>query len=126
MLDKDVVEFAWTLPIDLKLGEGGGKQVLRDVLHRYVPREMMDRPKKGFSVPVKKWLKEPALRRWADELMNPELVRRQGFLDGEVVSRIWNDFISKDIWRPQIWYILMFQEWLLNVGRTGNACYVLP
>lgn len=125
MLDKDVVEFAWTLPIDLKLGEGGGKQVLRDVLYRYVPREMMDRPKKGFSVPVKKWLKEPALRRWADELMNPELVRRQGFLDGEVVSRIWNDFISKDIWRPQIWYILMFQEWLLNVGQTGNAGYAL-
>lgn len=114
MLDKDVIEFAWTLPIGLKLGDGTGKQVLRDVLYRYVPKEMLDRPKKGFSVPVKKWLKEPQLRKWAEGLLDPVLIKKQGFLDPEIVSRIWKDFIIEDIWRVQIWYILMFQEWLLE------------
>lgn len=112
MLDKDVVEFAWTLPICYKKGEDGGKQVLRDVLYRYVPRQMLDRPKKGFSVPVKKWLKEPMLRSWAEDLIDRELLRKQGFLNSEIVWKIWDDFIMRDIWRPQIWYILMFQEWL--------------
>lgn len=112
MLDKDVVEFAWTLPISYKRGEDGGKQVLRDVLYRYVPRKMLDRPKKGFSVPVKKWLKEPALKSWAEDLIDRELLKKQGYLNPEVVWQIWDDFIIRDIWRPQIWYILMFQEWL--------------
>lgn len=112
MLDKDVVEFAWTLPIELKRGTDGGKQVLRDVLYRYVPQEMMDRPKKGFSVPIKKWLKEPSLRQWAESLIDRELLRKQGLLDPEIVWQIWDDFVMRDIWRVQIWYILMFQEWL--------------
>lgn len=112
MLDRDVVEFAWTLPICYKKGEDGGKQVLRDVLYRYVPRQMLDRPKKGFSVPVKKWLKEPMLRSWAEDLIDRELLKKQGFLNPEIVWKIWDDFIMRDIWRPQIWYILMFQEWL--------------
>ncbi len=112
MLDKDVVEFAWTLPIELLRGRDGGKQILRDVLYRYVPREMLDRPKKGFSVPVRKWLKQPELRQWAESLLNRELVRSQGLLDPEVVWKIWDDFVTRDIWRVQIWYLLMFQEWL--------------
>lgn len=112
MLDKDVVEFAWTLPIEFKRGDGTGKQVLRDVLYRYVPKEMMDRPKKGFSIPIRKWLKEPALKQWAESLLDPCLIRQQGFLNPEVVAQLWDDFISRDIWRVQIWYILMFQEWL--------------
>lgn len=112
MLDKDVVEFAWTLPVCYKKGEDGGKQVLRDVLYRYVPRQMLDRPKKGFSVPVKKWLKEPMLKSWAEDLIDRELLKKQGFLNPEIVWKIWDDFIIRDIWRPQIWYILMFQEWL--------------
>ncbi|MDE7009154.1 MAG: asparagine synthase C-terminal domain-containing protein, partial [Lachnospiraceae bacterium] len=120
MLDKDVVEFAWTLPIEFKRGDGEGKQVLRNVLYRYVPKEIMDRPKKGFSIPVKKWLKEPGLRQWAEGLLNPVLIRQQGFLNEGVVSRIWDDFISKDIWRVQIWYILMFQEWLQGEESGGT------
>lgn len=112
MLDKDVVEFAWTLPIEFLKGEDGGKQVLRDVLYRYVPREMLDRPKKGFSVPIKKWLKQRELRQWAEALIGRELLVRQGLLDPDIVWRIWDDFVTRDIWRVQIWYILMFQEWL--------------
>lgn len=112
MLDKDVVEFAWTLPINLKREDGVGKKVLRDVLYRYIPKEIMDRPKKGFSVPVKKWLRQPELRQWAESLITPELIKKQGLLDPEVVWRIWEDFTVRKTWRVQIWYILMFQQWL--------------
>lgn len=112
MLDKDVVEFAWSLPIEFKRGEDGGKQVLRDVLYRYVPKEMLDRPKKGFSVPIRKWLKQPELRQWAESLIDRKVLNEQGILDPEVVWKIWNDFVERDEWRIQIWYILMFQQWL--------------
>lgn len=119
MLDRDVVEFAWTLPIELKRGDGMGKQVLRDVLYRYVPREIMDRPKKGFSVPVGKWLGQSELRLWAESLIAPELLKKQALLNSEVVQRIWEDFSERRIWRPQIWYILMFQQWLCAGAGKG-------
>ncbi|MBD5451123.1 MAG: asparagine synthase (glutamine-hydrolyzing) [Lachnospiraceae bacterium] len=111
MLDRDVVEFAWTLPIEYKKQDGIGKLVLRDVLYRYVPKVMMDRPKKGFSIPITEWLKEPKLRAWAEALLDKDLVKKQGILDADVVWRIWTDFIENGNWRIQIWYILMFQSW---------------
>lgn len=117
MLDRDVVEFSWTLPIEYLRDGQVGKRVLREVLYRYVPKEMMDRPKKGFSIPIMKWLKEDrALRAWAEQLLAPELISRQGFLNQEVVSGMWHDFVDKDIWRPQIWYVLVFQMWLEENG----------
>lgn len=116
MLDKDVVEFAWTLPVDYKRGEGVGKKVLRDVLYRYVPREMMERPKKGFSIPIDKWLRQPELREWAEGLIHKSTLTSQGILDPDVVWKIWDDFINHGEWRIQIWYILMFQQWLLQAG----------
>ncbi|MBE5875469.1 MAG: asparagine synthase (glutamine-hydrolyzing) [Lachnospiraceae bacterium] len=112
MLDKDVVEFAWTLPIEYKKQNGEGKLVLKDVLYRYVPKEMMDRPKTGFSIPIMKWLKEPELRAWAEALIDRKTLEQQGILNPDVVWRIWEDFIENDIWRVQIWYILMFQSWM--------------
>ncbi len=111
MLDKDVLEFAWSLPIEYKRADGTGKRVLRDVLYRYVPKEMMERPKKGFSIPVEKWLKQPRLREWAEALIDRDVLKRQGILDADIVWKIWNDFIEKGEWRIQIWYILMFQQW---------------
>lgn len=112
MLDRDVVEFAWTLPIDYMRGQGIGKKVLRNVLYRYVPKEMMERPKKGFSIPIQKWLLEPALRQWAETLIDRETIKQQGLLDADVVWKFWNDFTQRGQWRVQIWYILMFQEWM--------------
>ncbi len=114
MLDKDVVEFAWTLPIDYERGDGVGKKVLRDVLYRYVPKEMMERPKKGFSIPIDKWLREPQLRGWAETLIDRKTLVQQGILDVDVVWKMWTDFIERGEWRIQIWYILMFQEWMLR------------
>ncbi len=118
MLDKDVVEFAWTIPMAYKKQGTEGKLVLKDVLYRYVPREMMDRPKKGFSIPVTQWLREPGLREWAESLLDSSLIRQQGILNADVVGRIWRDFIENGNWQIQIWYILMFQSWMCE--RRGQ------
>ncbi|MCM1124528.1 MAG: asparagine synthase (glutamine-hydrolyzing) [Eubacterium sp.] len=112
MLDKDVVEFAWTLPLSYRKKDGVTKKILRDILYRYVPRELLERPKKGFSIPLHKWLKEPELRRWAEELIDRDILEEQMLLNADTVWKIWNDYIERDIWRVQIWYILMFQEWM--------------
>jgi len=126
MLDKDVVEFAWSLPIDYKRewenGKAGhtgfcGKKVLRDVLYRYVPREMMERPKKGFSIPIERWLLQPGLREWAEGLLDRKKLKEQGILDSDVVRRIWSDFTDRGEWRIQIWYLLMFQQWMEQAGE---------
>ncbi|MBE5828303.1 MAG: asparagine synthase (glutamine-hydrolyzing) [Butyrivibrio sp.] len=111
MLDKDVVEFAFSLPIDYLKDGKTGKRILRDVLYRYVPKEMMDRPKKGFSIPISKWLLEDDLRSWAEELLDKRKIQEAGILDCEVVEKIWRDFTDRGIYRIQIWYILMFQLW---------------
>ncbi len=126
-LDRDVVEFAWSLPIDYlrsidEKGQGGtsgsftGKLVLRDILYQYVPKTLMDRPKKGFSIPIRRWLKEGDLREWAEDLLDEQRLREEGFLDADQVRSLWNDFIVNDRWRQQIWYILMFENWLRTVS----------
>lgn len=118
MLDKDVVEFAWSLPIEYKRNGDTGKQVLRDVLYRYVPKEIMERPKKGFSIPIEDWLRKPELRGWAEDLIDRRRMQEEGYLDPEIVWKIWEDFILRGEWRIQIWYILMFQEWIRS--QRGN------
>lgn len=115
-LDRDVVEFAWTLPIDYLRDDKVGKKVLRNILYRYVPKELMDRPKKGFGIPIMKWLLEPKLREWAENLIDPVKIRQQGFLNESEVTKLWNDFVTNGEWHLQIWYILMFQQWLENIG----------
>ena len=112
MLDKDVVEFAWTLPLEYKYQNGITKKVLRNILYQYVPKEIMDLPKRGFSIPVSKWLKEPELRGWAESLIDRKTLEQQGVLDPDIVWSIWKDYIENGEWRIQIWYILMFQQWM--------------
>ena len=120
MLDKDVVEFAWTLPLYYRKKDGVTKKILRDILYQYVPRELVERPKKGFSIPLHKWLKEPGLRRWAEDLLDRNTLNKQGLLNTDIVWKLWDDYIRKDIWRMQIWYILMFQEWMRYRGEKGS------
>ena len=124
LLDREVVEFAFSLPIDYLVrtnerGEREGKQVLREVLYRYVPKEMMDRPKKGFSIPIMKWLKEKELRAWAEDLLQEDRIRREGLLDPAAVRAVWNAFIEKDEWRDQIWFLLMFQAFMRENGQSA-------
>lgn len=122
MLDQDVVEFAWSLPLSYKKEGEVRKRVLRNILYRYVPREMMERPKTGFSIPIEKWLREPELKAWAEMLLDKETIKKQGLLDAAIVEKIWKDFTEKGIWRVQIWYLLMFQEWLMTIPeRTMHS-----
>ena len=115
-LDKDVVEFAWSLPIEYKYKDGVTKRILRDILYRYVPKELMDLPKRGFAIPVQKWLLEPELRAWAEGLISRDKLEKQGLLNADIVRLIWDDFVIRGIWRNQVWYILMFQQWMEEKG----------
>jgi asparagine synthase (glutamine-hydrolysing) len=111
-LDPAIVEFAWSLPTGLKIAGDIGKTVLRDVLYRYVPRELVDRPKMGFEVPVGRWL-SGRLKGWADDLLSPARLKSQGLLDAAMIARIWGDHRSgRKNWQTEVWHTLMLQAWL--------------
>jgi asparagine synthase (glutamine-hydrolysing) len=111
-LDHRVVEFAWSLPLDLKLRGGQSKWLLRQVLYRYVPREIIERPKMGFEVPIGLWLRG-SLRDWAEALLEPSRLGREGWFEPEVISRTWAEHLSgRYNWGMQLWNVLMFQAWL--------------
>ena len=111
-LDHAVVEFAWSLPTAFKIEGDMGKTVLRDVLYRYVPRQLVDRPKMGFEVPVGRWL-SGRLKGWADDLLSVDRLKREGYLDAGLVSGCWRDHRSgRKSWSNELWHALMFQAWL--------------
>jgi asparagine synthase (glutamine-hydrolysing) len=110
--DHRVVEFAWRLPQHMKVRNGQGKWILRQVLDRYVPKELVERPKRGFSVPIASWLRGP-LREWAGSLLDPGRVRRDGFLDPGPIQQKWEQHLSgRRNWQYHLWDVLMFQAWL--------------
>ena len=111
LLDTRVVEFAWSLPISMRMHAGAGKRVLRRVLERYVPPALTERPKMGFGVPISAWLRG-SLRDWAEALLNDTRIREQGLLEPKTVTRIWNQHLTG--WRDHdtlLWSLLMFQAW---------------
>ena len=112
LLDRDVVEFAHTLPLEYLRNDKEGKLVLRSILYKYIDRALMNRPKHGFGVPVSEWLRQDGLKDWAGELLNPDSINETNILDSKSVLKLWNDYISRGIWRPQIWYVLMLSSWL--------------
>ncbi|MEL6767761.1 MAG: asparagine synthase (glutamine-hydrolyzing) [Pseudomonadota bacterium] len=112
LLDHRIAEFAWSLPLDLKLRDGVQKWVLREVLYRHVPRALIDRPKKGFEVPVGSWLKG-ALKPWAEALIEPGRLASEGWLQPAEVRRLWDEHQSgRASWGLQLWNAVMFQAWL--------------
>jgi len=111
-LDHRVAEYAWRLPISYKIRNGQGKWILRQILYKYVPRELIERPKKGFSIPIASWIRGP-LREWAEELLNESRIRQEGYFRPEPIRRIWKEHLSgRRNWQNCLWDILMFQQWL--------------
>ena len=110
-LDHRVVEFACRIPLSLKIRNGQGKWILRQVLNKYVPGELVERPKIGFGVPIDSWLRGP-LREWAEELLDSRRLSEAGFFDPLPIRKKWEEHISgQRNWHYYLWDVLMFEAW---------------
>jgi asparagine synthase (glutamine-hydrolysing) len=110
-LDYRIVEYAWTIPLKNKLNNNYSKSIVRDILYSYVPKELIERPKMGFGVPIDNWLRGP-LKNWAEELLNEHEIKNDGLLNYDIIKRKWDEHISgKRNWQYHIWDVLMFQSW---------------
>lgn len=112
LLDHELLEFAWRLPLSMKVRNGKGKRILRHVLFKYVPPDLIERPKMGFGIPIDNWLRGP-LRGWAEELLNESRLKREGYFRPVPIVKKWNEHLSgKRNWQYHLWDVLMFQSWL--------------
>jgi asparagine synthase (glutamine-hydrolysing) len=111
-LDHRVAEFAWGLPTNMKIREGSSKWLVRQLLYKYVPKDLIERPKQGFGVPIGEWLRGP-LRDWAEYHLAEPRLREQGFLYAEPIRLRWKDHLKgRRNWQHFLWNVLMFQVWL--------------
>jgi len=118
-LDHRMVEFAWRLPPHFKIRGRETKWLLRQVLYRHVPRAIVDRPKMGFGVPLAGWLRGP-LRDWAEALLDPARLVREGYLAPEPIRQRWTEHVQgRHNWEMSLWNVLMFQVWMSNERSAG-------
>lgn len=110
-LDHRLVEFSWSIPNHFKIKNNTGKRISRELLRDYIPKEFFERPKKGFTIPLAKWLCGP-LKNWAEELLNDEKLRKDGFFEREEIIFYWNELLKGNyIYEQKIWTVLTFQSW---------------
>jgi asparagine synthase (glutamine-hydrolysing) len=111
LIDHRVVAFSWSLPPRMKVADGSGKRLLRRVLSRYVPQQLTDRPKKGFTMPIDSWLRNE-LRDWAENLLSERRLSADGIFDPTVIRRRWREHIARTHdWHSPLWAVLTFQAW---------------
>ena len=125
-LDHRVVEFAWGLPLQMKIRDGVSKWLLRQLLYRFVPQEIVERPKMGFGVPIDSWLRG-SLRDWAESLLDERKLRQQGLLDPKPVRAKWAEHLSgRRNWQYHLWDVLMFQAWVEANSDVAPASEARP
>lgn len=113
-LDHRIAELAWKLPLNMKIREDESKWILRSILYKYVPKNLIERPKAGFGIPVGDWLRGP-LKEWAEDLLNKDRLKSEGYLKPDLINKIWLEHLSGNYdWTPRLWSVLMFQSWLEN------------
>jgi asparagine synthase (glutamine-hydrolysing) len=118
LLDHRVVEFAWSLPLSMKIRNGQGKWLLRQVLYRYIPKELVERPKTGFGIPLDGWLRG-SLRDWAESLLNEQRLRKEGFFNQDLIREKWQEHLDgRRNWQYYLWDVLMFEAWLDNHNKV--------
>jgi asparagine synthase (glutamine-hydrolysing) len=111
-LDHDIIEFVMGLPLEFKVKDTNSKRLLRKILYRYVPKELMERPKMGFTIPLGQWLRDP-LKDWAQDLIEPDYLKKSGYFRSNEVLQMWDEHLKRRTnWGHQLWNVLMFQSWL--------------
>ena len=121
LLDHRVAETAWRLPLSMLIRNGQGKWALRQVLYRYVPQKLVERPKAGFAIPVGQWLRGP-LRDWAEDLLSERRLQEEGYLDASAVRSLWTRHrAGRQDWTSRLWNLLMFQAWLSSANTPTGA-----
>ncbi len=126
LLDTDIIEFAWRIPYHMKVRNGRGKWLMRETLYKHVPKQLIDRPKRGFGIPLDVWLRGP-LREWAEDLLSESRLKREGFFHAAPIRQKWREHLSGTRnWHFYLWDVLMFQAWHAERSHSISETPVSP